>query len=204
MPELSNIQTFEKLSGDNYKPTLNKFANVLKRIDLWNNEVKFAFESFEWKVEDNGFVYSSLNATGFYKTKFSDIPVRPLFMVYTKGLDETFEENWIVAELLIEAEKLRDFRTGEFYTKTYGLVKSLTKELANEFCQTGTYFTDEVQDGEDFDGIRIIDTTKLWQFDYAIIPNGLIDLYKTKPDSHEIIETNDYFESWYIKRWKDK
>jgi len=204
MPELSNIQTFEKLSGENYKPTLDKFANVLKRIDLWNNEMKSAFDSFEWKVEDNGFVYSSITETGFYKTKYSDIPVRPLFMVYTKGLDKTFRDNWIVADLLIETERLRDFRTGEFKAETYGLVKSLTKEFATEFCHTGTYFTDEAQDGEDFDGIRIPDPTKLWQFDYSIIPKGLIDLYKTKPDSHEIIETNDYFESWFTKRWKDK
>jgi hypothetical protein len=204
MPELSNIQTFEKLSGDNYRLTLAKFANVLKRIDLWNSEVESAFESFEWKVEDNGFVYSSLTETGFNKTKYSDIPVRPLFMVYTKGLDKTFRDHWIVADLLIDAGLLRDFRTGEFYTETYGFVKSLTKELAKEFCQTGIYFTDEAQDGEDFDGIRMNDPKKLWQFDYAIIPKGLINLYKNKPDSHEIIETNDYFESWFIQRWKAK
>jgi hypothetical protein len=35
------------------------------------------------------------------------------------------------------------------------------------------------------------------------LQGGYIDLYKTKPDSHEIIETSDYFESWFIKRWKD-
>lgn len=204
MPELGNIQTFEKLSGDNFKPTLNKFANVLKRIDLWNEEVESKFDSFEWKTADDGFIYSSIAELGFYKTKYSDIPVRPLFMVYTKGLDETFKDNWIVVDLLIDAGKLRDFSTGEFFAETYGLVKSLAKELAVDFHQTGIYFTDEAQDGEDFDGIRMNDPVKLWQFDYAIIPKKLIDLYKRKPESHEITETNDYFESWFIRRWNDK
>ncbi len=204
MPELSNIQTYEKISGENYKLTLDKFAKVLKRINLWNSEIESAFESFEWKVEDNGFVYSSISETGFHKTKYSDIPVRPLLMVYTKAIDETFDDNWISIDLLIDAGKLRDFKTGDYYADTIGLVKSLTKELAKDFYQTGIYFTDEAQDGEDFDGIRMIDKTKIWQFDYAIIPKGLIDLYNSKPDSHEIRETADFFESWFIKRWIDK
>ncbi len=204
MPELSNIQTFEKLSGDNFRPTLDKFTNVLKRIDLWNNEIESAFESFAWKVEDNGFIHSSIEKIGFYKTKYSDIPVRPLLMVYTKAVDKTFNDNWIVVDLLIDAGKLRDFKTGEFYADTYKFVKSLGRELAKDFNQTGIYFTDEAQDGEDFDGIRMNDQTKLWQFDYAIIPIGVIDLYKNKPDSHEIQKTDDYYESWFAKRWNKK
>ena len=203
MPELSNIQTYKKLSGNNYKSTLDKFANVLKRLDLWNKEIEIAFDSFEWKVEDNGFIYSSVSETGFFKTKYSDIVVRPLLMVYTKAVDETFNDNWIVCDLLIEAEKLRDFKTGEYFNKTYEFVKNLAAELAKDFNETGVYFTDEAQDGEDFDGIRTKDQTKLWQFDYAIIPTGLVDLYKNRPDSHEIKETNNYFESWFKERWKE-
>jgi hypothetical protein len=48
------------------------------------------------------------------------------------------------------------------------------------------------------------DQTKLWQFDYAIIPTGVIDLYMKKPDSHEIQKTEDYYESWFAKRWNKK
>ncbi len=71
-----------------------------------------------------------------------------------------------------------------------------------EFRQTGIYFTDEAQDGSDFNGIRCNDSSKLWQFDYAFIPNTLESLYSKKPDTHNIKRHENYFETWYIARWK--
>ncbi len=35
MPELSNIQTYEKIIDADFRPTLEKFSRVLKRIGLW-------------------------------------------------------------------------------------------------------------------------------------------------------------------------
>lgn len=201
MPELSNIQTYEKLTGDNYQPTLDRFIKVLKGIDLWNEEVKKAFDSFEWKVEDNGFIYSSITEVGHLRTKYSDIPVRPLVMVYTPAIDKTFKDNWIICELLIEAERLRSFTTGQFYKQTYPLVKTLAIEMAKEFSQTGIYFTDEAQDGQDFDGLRTLDTEKLWNFDYAIIPFNLENLYSFPTTSHKAERKDNFIEAWDVIRW---
>jgi hypothetical protein len=201
MPELSNIQTYEKLNGEDYLPTLDKFKTVLKRIDLWNDEVKQAFDTFEWKVEDNGFVYSSIVQLGHFKTKFSDTLVRPLVMVYTPAIDKTITDNWIVCDLLVESEKLRSFKTGDYHKNPYNFVKALTSEMHKEFKQTGIYFTDEAQDGQDFDGVRNINKEKLWQFDYAIIPLTLEETYSSPPLTHKIINHNNYLEAWYIDRW---
>ena len=201
MPELSNIQTYEKLNGADYQLILDRFKSVLQRLDLWNNEVKQAFDEFVWKVEDDGFVYSSITQLGHFKTKFSDILVRPLVMVYTPVIDKTNTDNWIACDLLIEAEKLRSFETGNYHKTTYDFVKALTLEMHKEFKQTGIYFTDEAQDGQDFDGFRNINKEKLWQFDYAIIPLTLQKTYSSPPLTHKIIHHNNYLEAWYIDRW---
>jgi hypothetical protein len=197
MPELSNIQTYEKLNGENYQPTLNRFKTVLQRIELWNEEVKQAFDTFEWKVEDNGFIYSSITRLGHFRTKLSDIPVRPLVMVYTTAIDKTFKDNWIVCELLIQTEMIRSY---DYFPETYNLVEELSSEMHKEFKQTGVYFTDEAEDGEDFDGIRG-EKEKLWQFDYALIPLALEKTYSSPPTTHKVNRLENSLEAWYISRW---
>jgi hypothetical protein len=204
MAELSNIQVYEKIDDSNFRPILDRFCNVLKSIDLWNGEIKTAFDNFEWKVEDSCFVYSSITQLGHFASKLSSVKMRPLVMVYTPAIDATFKGNWICCELLIETEELRNFTDGQFHSHTYDLVKALAFEMQKEFKQTGIYFTDEVQDGSDFDGIRRNDLTKLWRFDYALIPKTLDNLYSKKPVTHNIKRHENYFETWYIDRWKEK
>ena len=204
MPELSNIQTYEKIDGSNFRPTLDRFCNVLKSIDLWNDEIKKTFDNFEWKVENDGFVYSSIMQLDHFTSKLSGVKIRPLVMVYTPALDKTFKDNWICCELLIEAEELRSFANGQFHSYTYDLVKALTFEMQKEFKQTGIYFTDEAQDGSDFDGIRCNNLAKFWQFDYALIPLTLEKLYLSKPMTHNLKRHDNYLETWHIDRWKEK
>ncbi len=204
MPELSNIQTYEKIDGSNFRPTLDRFCKVLKSVDLWNDEIKTAFDNFEWKVEDNGFVYSSITQLGHFTSLLSGVIVRPLVIVYTPAIEGTFKDNWVCCELVIEAEELRSFEDGQFRSYTYDFVKTLTFEMQKEFKQTGVYFTDEAQDGSDFDGIRCNDLTKLWQFDYALIPTMLNNFYSIRPETHNIKQHENYFETWYIDRWKEK
>ncbi|WP_055442529.1 hypothetical protein [Lacinutrix himadriensis] len=201
MPELSNIQTYEKLIGNDYKPTLKKFTKVLKQIGVWNAEIKKDFDSLKWKIEDNGFVFFSNSDYGFYKTTFSEIKVRPLIMAWTPAIDKTFKENWISCDLLIESQTINDYKNGKYKDFVFSLVTRLVKEMAKEFNQTGIYFTDEAQDGEDFDGIRTTDKNKLWNFDYALIPNKLKELYGEKPNNYNIKETANWIESWNLENW---
>ncbi|MCI2230470.1 hypothetical protein MC378_14920 [Polaribacter sp. MSW13] len=204
MPELSNIQTYEKLNGNDFKPSIEKFAKVLKRIGVWNTEIKKDFESLKWEVEDNGFVYFSNSDSGFYKTLFSEIKVRPLVMAWTPAIDKTFKDNWISCDLLIETETIRNFENGNYKELTFEFIKKLVKEMAMEFDKTGIYFTDEAQDGEDFDGIRTTDRNKIWNFDYALIPKKLKELYGEKPNNYKINETDNWIETWNSDNWNEK
>ncbi len=125
-------------------------------------------------------------------------------MVYTPAIDNTFKDNWVSCDLLIESGKLKSFTDGQFHSFTYSLIKLLTAEMQKEFKQTGIYFTDEAQDGQDFDGVRCYNPDKLWHFDYALIPLTLGKLYSNKPKTHKIRSHENYFEAWYIDRWKEK
>ena len=204
MPELSNIQTIEKINGLDFKPIIERFSKVLRNVHLWNETIKDAFEKFEWNVEKNGFVYFSTEQLSPIFSKFLNIEVRPLVMAYTPEIDATFNDNWIMCELLIETEKLRNVENGEFYDTTYPFVKFLASEMQKEFTQAGIYFTDEAQDGEDFDGIRNNDLSKLWQFDYALIPLTLENVYRKKPETHYMKNSKNGFETWNMHRWKEK
>ena len=119
-------------------------------------------------------------------------------MVYTPAIDSSFKDNWMTCDLLIEAE---DLRRGEYFKKSYHVVEALTLEMFREFKQTGIYFTDETQDGRDFDGLRTNDQSELWQFDYAVIPLTLRHLYKDIPSTHEVIERDNALEIFYKERW---
>ena len=93
MPELNNIQTYEKIEGENYRPTLDRFSRVLKNIGLWNIEIREAFETFKWDVEDNGFVYGTTSYLKPITSVFSDIRIRPLVTGYTPQIDPSFNAN---------------------------------------------------------------------------------------------------------------
>lgn len=202
MPELSSIQTYELIQDTNFRPVLDRFSNVLKNIDVWNKEIEAALDAFEWKVENDGLVYSSIMQLHHFTTKFSVIKIRPLVMVYSTALDETFKDDWLCCQLLIETEGLMNFVNGQYHRDIYKFIEFLIFEMRKEFKQTGIYFADEAQDGGDFDGIRCNDRTKLWQFDYAHIPHTLEHLYSIKPGTHQIKQHENYLEAWYIDRWK--
>jgi hypothetical protein len=104
----------------------------------------------------------------------------------------------MICDLLIKTEDLRNER---YFDTSYDFVKTLTFEMHNEFKQTGIYFADEAQDGEDFDGLRTRDKLKLWKFDYAVIPLTLKNFYSEIPSTHLIIDRGDFLEAYFKERW---
>ncbi|MGQ3013371.1 MAG: hypothetical protein ACT6QS_06675 [Flavobacteriales bacterium] len=201
MPDLSNIQTYERINGSDFSSVAERFASVLRNIDLWNAEIAETFTRAEWK-EENGFVFSSLAQFGYFLSVYYGITIRPHVCIYTPAVDSIFTDTWMECSLLIEAEQLRRAADGAFYPHTYDLVKTISLAMHREFKQTGIYFTDEMQDGSDFEGITSNDKTKLWQFDYALVPTTLTTYYSDCPATHYIAEQDNYFEVWHRDRWK--
>ncbi len=201
MPELRNIQTYERINGNDFYPVTERFAKVLQKTGLWNEHARSAFEAFEWKNED-GLVFSNLAQLGYYESSFPGVLIRPHFTIYSKDLDKTFDTHWVCCEFLIKSEQLSDLQTGEYYRHTYRIIENLVFEMSREFCQTGVYFTDEAQDGGDFNGIRTGDIKNLWQFDYALIPVSLSPLYSPIRDNYAVRNSGLFYEFWSVDKWK--
>ncbi len=202
MPELSTIQTFEKIDSCDFRPTLNRFSNVITKADLWNDTVRDSLKAFVIEKEGEGYAYTSVTELGNLASDLSGVKIRAVVTGYTSAVDRTFKEDWISCEFLIEISELQGF-DGKMHNYSYNLIKRLSQEMQSEFRQTGVYFTNEKQDGFDFDGIRCNDRSKLWQFDYALIPQALADLYNSKPDTYGLKQYGNYFEVWNLERWKD-
>lgn len=202
MPELSNIQTYEKIEGTNFKPVLDRLSKVLKNVGLWNKEIEKSFDSFSWEVEDIGFVFRFIDLRPV-ASELSGIRIRPSILGYTSSIDSTFKDNWLGCDLLIETDELRNIGQAEYFPYVFEFVKELVSEMLKEFKHTGTYLTDEAQDGEDFDGIRCNDKSKLWQFDYAQIPLNLENLYSETPSTHLVKRNGEFFEALRVSVWNE-
>ena len=200
MPELSNIQTYVLTDELNFRNSLNKFKKVLRKLSLWNEELESKFLQFDWIEEENGFVYSSLITLDYQQLDCFEYSIRPLAMIVPGK-----ESKWFSFNFLTPSYELRAFYSGSkeihYRNDVLGLVKKLAHALHDEFNETGIYFADEAQDGVDLKGLTRKDYSKLWNFDFAIIPNTLKDIYSEVPSTHRIIEYPSYFEAYYFEKW---
>ncbi|MBU2913937.1 hypothetical protein [Reichenbachiella agariperforans] len=117
-------------------------------------------------------------------------------------MDPTLKSNGISCDLLIETDELiANYSTGEFREYTFDFVERLVFEMTNNFG-TPTYFTNEADDREPFDGLRTVNSNKLWSFDYALIPIELRSIYSTPPNTHQSRTNGQLLECWKTKLWK--
>ncbi len=201
MPEFSNIQTLIETKDKDYAPTLERFRKVLINLDAWNEQTERAFDNPNWS-EEEGFVYSELMTLERRTTRHSGIRIRPLLQVWTPTIDPTLKSNSVSCDLLIETDELiSNYSTGEFREYAFEVIEHLSLEMTSAFG-TPTFFTNEADDGEPFEGLRTNNPCKLWSFDYALIPIELKSIYSTPPNTHQIRTNGQFLECWKIKRWK--
>lgn len=202
MPEICNIQTYVKVDEHTYLSALEHFAKVLEAIGLWNDKVVESFSPFKWDVDINGSISSTFTGPDNFKSFYSDIPIWPYAFVCLLDDVSPRDHQWMAFHLYIEAESLKNYTANAYYTNTYEFVKSLSLAMHSEFNQTGVYFTDEMLDMEELDVFTHNNLSKLWQFDYAIIPLTLEQLYANPPLTHAIIKHEHHLEAWDVERWK--
>ncbi len=203
MPEIRNIQTYAKVTEANYQQALDQFASALKAIGLWNDEIAASITSFKWERDEVGKVFSTFTAPPDYASRLMDTQVSPYVFICLLTEDQKGDDYWMAFNLYLEAEEIQNPFNGEYYQETYELVKQLTQAMHQAFEQTGVYFTDELQDMEALEAFSEKDLSKLWEFDYAVIPNHLAVLYSKPPATHTIKKYPTHVEAWYTERWKE-
>lgn len=204
MGEISNIQTYLEVTEATYQVALDKFASALKAIGLWNEAIAESIASFKWERDEVGAVFSTFTAPPDYATRVMDTQVSPYVFISLLSEEQKGDKYWLAFNLYLETEEIQNFYNGEYYQETYTLIKHLTQAMHHAFEQTGVYFTDELQDMEALEAFSDKDLTKLWEFDYAIIPNTLAVLYCKPPATHTIKKHENYIEAWYTERWNDQ
>ncbi len=203
MGEISNIQTYAKVTEANYQLALDRFVNALKAIGLWNEAIAESMASFKWERDEVGAVFSTFTAPPDYATQVMDTQVSPYVFISLLSEEPKGADYWLAFNLYIETEELQNYYNGEYYQETYPLIKFLVRAVHKELNQTGVYFTDELQDMEALEAFSEKDLSKLWEFDYAIIPNHLAVLYSKPPVTHSIKKHETHIEAWYTQRWKE-
>ncbi len=203
MPEIHNIQTYAKVTEANYQQWLDKFAEALKAIGLWNDAIAESITSFKWERDELGGVFSTFTAPPDYACRVMDTQVSPYVFISLLTEGQQGDDYWLAFNLYIETDELYNPFTGEFYQETYALIKQLTQAMHQSFTETGVYFTNELQDMEALEAFSDNELTKLWEFDYAIIPNHLAVLYSKPPATHTIKKHPTHIEAWFTERWKE-
>jgi hypothetical protein len=153
----------------------------LRRIGIHDDEVNNRVELIDLKPDADRNLSTSLMDSNLYSINYTSFKVRPHVIIYERGLDETFKDHWVSIELLIQAEDLYDQKTNKVNVNAQVEIKRLMLELQREFQESAIYFTDEAQEGIDFDGIRMNDSSLLWNFDAALIPHSMKEQYDNPP-----------------------
>ncbi|WP_157807244.1 hypothetical protein [Hymenobacter chitinivorans] len=194
---MNSIRLCEPLEGADFKPVLDRFGRVLQRIGAPMEEVQRMFDAFTWDVNDIGWVFSSEHVSEFIPPGFTI----PLYLTIDGMAPEmgNVVGNWLCCDLYTDTHRL--LGPGYFYhAQAQRLVEYVAHELRREFPQAAIYFVDEVQLG-DFDAARQPDPTKLWEFEYALLPPSLYDTYAAVPATHATAWHEEYLEAWYQGRW---
>ena len=204
MPEYSYVQSFVKLEGENFKPVLDDFQAIMKKIGLWNELYANAFDEFTWIIEDGGFVYSTTTGLPASVSSLSNVLIKPMVLGISNTDENLNPTNYLACEFLMEAEDLRSLRMWRYYPSSFDLIRALAREMFNAFKNSIIYFTDEAQDGQDFEHLCLKKDEPLWKFDYALVPIELQNIYANPPQSHQVFSNSDFFEVFFKDKWEVK
>jgi len=203
MPAYHQLQTYKILEADQ-KVVIEKYTQVLKNVGCWNGDIQKHFDNFSWKIEDNGFVYTGIQKE-WQRFKINDVEfcAAPHVLGWTPQGNPKLKSNYLELGLLFQSADLEeDFPSQIVYRK--GLEEGFLKimfEFAKLFPDSGIYLTDEVQDGEPWDGLLENDERKLWNFDMALISENFIKYYRIAPETHSENNVSGFKLFKYKEKW---
>lgn len=152
MPEYSHIQTYIPCDEKSYKDIFRSFVSVLIKLNI---DPAYFLDLLEGEVTDKDFMYKgSSTATQEYEYQEHTIHVRPYIMGWTPEVIPELTTNWMEISILLWTEEIEmDNVTGEIKETYRSLLWQMMCVLAEEFTQTGVYFTNEVTDGLPWEAI---------------------------------------------------
>jgi len=203
LPEYSSIQTYIACNEENFKTIIRSFASVLAKLGI---DPAYFLELLEGEMMDENFMYQGCGTdTQEYEYQEHTIHVRPYIMGWTPAVIPELTTNWMEIAILLWTEEIEmDHVTGEIKETYRSLLWQMMCALAEEFTQTGVYFTNEVTDGLPWEAIVKKQYESLYVFDAAIIPKSLHTVYKDWDEEQFMhMQTDDHLYIADKAIWKE-
>jgi len=183
MPEFHNLQCYTVVDSGTFRDAVSRFGAVLRACGVGDARVDEYLRTVTWEAPEQGFVFTGhrvwveLVCAGFH------LRGAPHIVGYTPDESPGQSRGWLELGLLFETEALRagsPFSTWEYRPGLGFAIWSLMELFGPAFSDVGTFFTNELQDGQPLEGI-IEDTAARWQFDLAWIPENNVPLFPSRP-----------------------
>ena len=147
-----------------------------------NNWIK----EIDWKVEDNGFVYTGCNLDANI-IKFENSPeihIRPIILGMSKEIFDDLKDDILIIEILFYTEEIYDFCKKRYKEWFLSVANNIIIILKKYFFKFGIYLTDEASDMKPLNGFVFDDLSEILMFDLAVIPDKYVNRYSDLPSNY--------------------
>ncbi|NMA84477.1 MAG: hypothetical protein GX962_11535 [Epulopiscium sp.] len=163
------------------------------------------FKGFQWKKEDNGFIYCGCNGeTRRINFNGLKLNVRPYAMGWTPEVLPSLQESWLEICLLFESDQIvLNYQDRVIKQEAQNVILNLMSIFSCTFFETGIFFTDEIMDGIPWECL-MGERVDLWAFDAEIVREDMEDIYspmncdflKIKKDNKTYIFNKNTMNVW--------
>lgn len=207
MPSYTNIQSYQKLEGQDYAAVLQRFQRVLEAIGLWNERIAHDFQGFSLNVDDWGNVTYSFQRDGGlqingYMHDLADIPMIPVLAAISRYAPEDKVEIWLECGFWIDDGYLIDYDEYRFLPEVFQFIPALMEAMAKEFPERPIYLTNELSDGKPKEFVIHGRQSEKWEFDFAWIPAPYFAEYLSPPSTHTVSMKGNHLEASHLEHWK--
>lgn len=199
------IRVFEKVEASPLD-ILNNFRKVLLSIGCWKEEMGGKFENPKWHASDAGIQWdwNYVGAHDPMPSKFVGLSIQATAqpdLLNTKPF-----EGGIICTLVL---KFAD-QGSKFDGNAYAAIHEIALLLFHEFkTRPVILLMDESKKkfppGDTWEPVELSIYKKMlnpWNFDYAILPRSLDEVYETIKETHMVKKHENYIESWRMNTWK--
>ncbi|NRF94835.1 hypothetical protein HQN89_28500 [Paenibacillus frigoriresistens] len=176
MSEYSQIQTYIKSIPENFKCVIKRFAEVLESLGL---DSKYFTTEQEWELLHTTWLGGDAEEQLFHNDG-DQLHIRPYVTGWTPEVRKELQDTWLEVSLLFLTVEIEN-RIGQLKDEHKSLIWAMMEKFSKEFTESGVYFTNEATDGRPWEALICGENEDKWEFDAAILPENLSQIYKDYP-----------------------
>ena len=186
MPEYSQLQTFIRYNPNTLKTDLQKIKEFFCELGFAEELMQNWIKEINWKVEDNGFVYTgcNINANVMNFDDGIELHIRPTVLGMSKAIYSELIDDILIIEVVFYTEEIYNYFNNSYKEWFLPLVNKAMLLFKKYFFDFGIYLTDEVTDMKPLNIYTSNDVDGILLFDMALIPEEYINMYSNIPPNY--------------------